>query len=508
MTIYPQLDIPETLAAGPGPGNTDPRVLERFAKTGVADHMQKDVLRGMLEAKEMLRELWGTKNVYTYGVAGTGFSGLDCVLQLILPGDKVVAFPNGTFSGIDTLTIRMKAATAEELAADSLNPKAKSVIVVDTPHGQSVTAETVDKALAEHKPMWAFMAHWETGSGRINDLKGFSDACLKHGVMGICDAVSSLGVADFNIDDYPGVVAWASCPQKGVLSLPLTYAPVSFTDKAIEMVKKRGCRSYVHHPILDARHWGIIDGKDSPTPGYHQTHSCYAVAAFHEALRIILGYGRRRKASDYAYHEKALRQAVEAMGCDVTSNMTSLVVLNLPGKLKGKEKELVQGARAQGFGIWPTLSEPVQVRIGILNQLSPEQISRDHRPLRRRHARHGRRVRQGEGDERAQILLRQGRLKRGFIALAIARGGGLRSFASFFALWRPWTSDAWLRTAARGAGSPRSTRGRGYGRCAGARAGCRSPCRHVRECDGDEHPPRNDGVEFRGPGAHAQHRGF
>jgi aspartate aminotransferase-like enzyme len=348
-------------------------VLERFAKTGVADHMQKDVLRGMMEAKQMLRELWGTKNVYTYGVAGTGFSGLDCVLSLVLPGDKVVCFPNGTFSGIDTLTIRMKAATAEELAADSLNPKPKSVVVIDTPHGKSVTGETVDKALAEHKPMWAFMAHWETGSGRINDIKGFSDACLKHNVMGIVDAVSSLGVGDFNIDDYPGVVAWASCPQKGVLSLPLTYAPVSFTDKAIEVVKKRGCRTYVNHPILDARHWGIIDGKDG-APGYHQTHSCYAVAAFHEALRIILTYGRRRKASDYAYHEKALRQAVQALGCEVTSDMTSLVVLNLPPALKGKEKDLVATARAEGFGIWPTLSEPTQVRIGILNQLSPEQI--------------------------------------------------------------------------------------------------------------------------------------
>lgn len=193
--------------------------------------------------------------------------------------------------------------------------------------------------------------------------------------MGICDAVSSLGVGDFNIDDYPGIVAWASCPQKGVLSLPLTYAPVSFTDKAIEMVKKRGCRTYVHHPVLDARHWGIVDGKDVEAPAYHQTHSCYAVAAFHEALRIILSYGRARKASDYKYHEAALRQAVEAMGCEVTSNMPSLVVLNLPGKLAGKEKELVQGARAKGFGIWPTLSEPVQVRIGILNQLSPEQIT-------------------------------------------------------------------------------------------------------------------------------------
>jgi aspartate aminotransferase-like enzyme len=375
MTVFPQLIIPETLAAGPGPGNTDPRVLEAFAKTGVADHMQKDVLRGMIEAKLMLRELWGTKNVYTFGVAGTGWDGLDCMQSLILPGDTVVAFVNGTFSGIDDLTIRIKASSLEDLAADSVNPKPKNVVTVSVPHGQSVSGETVDKALAEHKPMWAFMAHWETGSGRVNDLKGFSDACEKHGVMGIVDAVSSLGVGDFNIDDYPGVVAWASCPQKGVLSLPLTYAPVSFTDKAIALVKKRGCYTYVNHPILDARHWGIIDGKDVDTPTYHQTHSCYAVAAFHEALRILLAYGRRRKATDYGYHEKALKQAVEAMGCEVTSNMPSLIVLNLPGKLAGKEKELVQGARAQGFGIWPTLSEPVQVRIGILNQLSPEQIT-------------------------------------------------------------------------------------------------------------------------------------
>ena len=48
------------------------------------------------------------------------------------------------------------------------------------------------------------MAHWETGSGRINDLRGFSDACERHGVMGLIDAVSSLGVADFAIDDFPG----------------------------------------------------------------------------------------------------------------------------------------------------------------------------------------------------------------------------------------------------------------------------------------------------------------
>ena len=374
-TVFPQLEIPETLAAGPGPGNTDPRVLSAFAGAGVADHMQGDVVRGMIECKLMLREFFGTKNMYTYGVAGTGFSGLDTMFNAIRPGDTVVAFTNGTFSGIDGLTIRMKAATAEELAANSLNPTAKSVTIIDVPHGTSVSGDMVDAALAAHKPTWAFMAHWETGSGRINDIRGFSDACVKHDAMGLVDAVSSLGIENFAADDYPGVVAWASCPQKGVLCLPLTYAPVSFTDRYIDHVRANGCSSYVNHPILSARHWGVVDGTDVAAVGYHQTHSGYAVAAFHEALRIMLEYGVEQKAKDYAFHERALTSAVAAMGCEVTSNMTSLVVLNLPGRLAGREKELVQGCRANGFGIWPTLSEPVQVRIGILNQLSEAQIT-------------------------------------------------------------------------------------------------------------------------------------
>ena len=63
------------------------------------------------------------------------------------------------------------------------------------------------------------------------------------------------------------------------------------------------------------------------------------------------------------------------MGCEITSNMTSLVVLNLPGKLAGLEKDLVAKCREEYFGIWPTLSSPVQVRIGILNQLNQEAIT-------------------------------------------------------------------------------------------------------------------------------------
>ncbi|MEP3332100.1 aminotransferase [Sedimentitalea sp.] len=374
-TIFAPLDIPHTLAAGPGPGNTDPRVLARFASAGTADHMQPDVLRGMVECKQMLRDVMGTDNVYTFGVAGTGWSGLDVMFSAVMPGDTVVVFNNGTFSGIDGLTVRMKAATAEELRADPFDPKPASVTIIDVPHGQSVTGEIVEAALSEHKPKWAAMAHWETGSGRVNDIRGFSDACDRHGVMGLVDAVSSLGVEDFRIDDFSGVAGWASCPQKGICCLPLTYAPVSFTDRYIAELRRTGCRTFVHNPVLEARHWGIVDGQDVEKGTYHRTHSPYAVAAFHEALRITLQHSVPQRARDYAFHEAALRDAVTAMGCTVTSNMTSLVVLNLPEALAGREMELVQACRAQGFGIWPTLSAPVQVRIGILNLLTSEAIA-------------------------------------------------------------------------------------------------------------------------------------
>ena len=33
-SMFPKLEIPQTLAAGPGPGNTDARVLEAFASAG------------------------------------------------------------------------------------------------------------------------------------------------------------------------------------------------------------------------------------------------------------------------------------------------------------------------------------------------------------------------------------------------------------------------------------------------------------------------------------------
>lgn len=131
-------------------------------------------------------------------------------------------FVNGTFSGIDGLTARMRAATAEELAQNPLDPQAASVIVVTIEHGASVSGDVIEAALQEHKPKWAAMAHWETGSGRINDLEGFSAACEKYNVLGLVDAVSSLGVG--GVPDITSTL----CFGIGFASLSTIYSSPRF----------------------------------------------------------------------------------------------------------------------------------------------------------------------------------------------------------------------------------------------------------------------------------------
>ena len=73
------------------------------------------------------------------------------------------------------------------------------------------------------------------------------------------------------------------------------------------------------------------------------------MAAFHESLRITLEQTVAKRAKEYSRHEAVLREAVQAMGCHVTSNMTSLIVLNLPKDLAGREMEMVQNCRSVGF---------------------------------------------------------------------------------------------------------------------------------------------------------------
>ena len=76
-------------------------------QAAVPDHLKSDVLRGMREAKLMLRQALGTQNIHTFGMTGTVWSGIDCMLSAVLSGDKAIIFVNDTLSNIDGLAHRI-----------------------------------------------------------------------------------------------------------------------------------------------------------------------------------------------------------------------------------------------------------------------------------------------------------------------------------------------------------------------------------------------------------------
>ena len=167
--------------------------------------------------------------------------------------------------------------------------------------------DTIEQALATHK--WALMAHYETGSGRINDVQGFSEACLRNGVLGMVDAVSRLALLILLMITWRGRMGIPS--TKRISCLPLTYAPVSFRQDYIDVLNQSGARCFVHHPLMEARHWGIMDGQDVEKGAIiEHIPPC---SCRHEALRLTLAEGLANRVARYAACEDILRRAFTAM---------------------------------------------------------------------------------------------------------------------------------------------------------------------------------------------------
>ena len=70
---------------GPGPSDVHPRVLKAMA-TPLVGHLDPDFIQIMDGAKEMLRELFQTKNDLTFPVSATGSAGMEtCFVNLLEP---------------------------------------------------------------------------------------------------------------------------------------------------------------------------------------------------------------------------------------------------------------------------------------------------------------------------------------------------------------------------------------------------------------------------------------
>ena len=291
---YSSFNPPVRTLMGPGPSDVHPRVLTAMARPTIG-HLDPAFVSMMEEIKALLQYAFQTGNALTIPISGPGSAGMEaCFVNLVEPGDKVVVCVNGVFGG------RMK---------ENIERAGGTPVVIEDAWGTPVDPNKLEDALKTNRDarLVAFV-HAETSTGVQSDAKKLTEVAHHHNCLAIVDAVTSLGGSPLKVDEWD-LDAVYSGSQK-CLSCAPGLAPVSFSERAVDRIKKRKTKvqSWFLDLTLVMGYWG--SGKRA----YHHTAPINLLYGLHEALAMLQEEGLENSWMRHQHHHLALRSGLEAMG--------------------------------------------------------------------------------------------------------------------------------------------------------------------------------------------------
>lgn len=316
---------------GPGPSDIHPSVLSAMSAPTVG-HLDPYFLRVMDEVQTMLREVFQTSNKMTMAISGTGSAGMECcVVNLIEPGDRMIACQNGVFGG------RM-ADVAERAGAD--------VLKLERPFGEVFSVDEIAAAIEKHKPKVVGIVHAETSTGALQPLEEISRVVHDADALLLVDCVTSLGGLPVDVDRV-GIDAAYSGSQK-CLSCPPGLSPVTFSPRALEAMDAR--KHKVASWYLDI---GMLRNYWGGDRAYHHTAPINMNYGLHQALRLVLEEGLEARFARHRLHHEALKAGLSALGIDysVADANCSLPMLNSVWIPEGVDDVAVRKQLLKEFGI-------------------------------------------------------------------------------------------------------------------------------------------------------------
>lgn len=279
---------------GPGPSDVHPRVLAAIARPTIG-HLDPAFVGMMDEVKAMLQYAFQTENGMTLAISAPGSAGMEtCVANLVEPGDKVVVCQNGVFG-------RRLRENVERVGGIA--------VTVDDAWGDPVSPAKLEECLKANRDakVVAFV-HAETSTGVLSDARTLTDIAHRFGALVIMDCVTSLGGVPVKIDEWQVDAAYSGTQK--CLSCPPGLSPVTFSDRAVERIKRRTHKvtSWFLDMTLLMGYWG--DGKRV----YHHTAPVNALYGLHEALLMLVEEGLEESWARHAAHHGTLRAGIEALG--------------------------------------------------------------------------------------------------------------------------------------------------------------------------------------------------
>ena len=290
-----QIEAPLRKLMGPGPLDIHPRVYQALT-TPIIGYLDPAYLKILDQVGDQLRKVFQTSNRATNAAPGTGTSGMEaCVANLIEPGDNILVCVHGYFG--DRLRQMVERQGAQ-------------LTLITGEWGKPTDPQRVEAAMKEKAFKVITLVHAETSTGVLQPMDDIIKLADQHGVMIILDTVTSLGGVEVKMDEW-GLAAAYSCSQK-CIGCPPGLSPVSFSDRAVEVIKSRKnpVSSWYLDLMLLEKYWGS-------ERVYHHTSSSTLNYALLEALRMIDEEGLQNRFDRHLENHRALVAGVEALGLEM-----------------------------------------------------------------------------------------------------------------------------------------------------------------------------------------------
>jgi len=277
----------------PGPTPVPPEVLAAGAEP-VLHHRGPDFRALMLRVLGRLQEVCRTQNdVLVFTASGSG-AFESAIVNLLSPGDRVLAVSAGEFG-------ERWAATATAYGAD----------VQDLRYswGETPRPDDLRARVSETGAEVVFLVHSETSTGVVADVQALAQTAREAGALTVVDAVSSLGAVPLETDAW-GLDVVVAGSQKALMTPPglslTTVSPAAWERCA----RTTSPRVYFDWAKLRA---SLETGTTPFTPAVS------LVVSLDKALEMLLEEGLEAAFARHAALGRACREGAKAMGLTLFS---------------------------------------------------------------------------------------------------------------------------------------------------------------------------------------------
>ncbi len=343
---------PERLLAGPGPSNVDPRALAAMERPLIS-HLDPVFWDRLPILAEMIGRYYGRVDGASLCLSASGTSGMEAgILNLVAPGDTVIAASAGFFGNRIIEMLRRRGA---------------EIVEVRAPFGRHVPNDEIMAAVAAHPhAVMVCVVYAETSTGvqhplaELGALLRASDA----DALLFADCVTAIGGIPIEADAWGVDYAYA-CSQK-CLAAPPGLSPITLSSRAIERLGRDGMPVPYSLDLAEhLRYWA-----DRPMT-YHHTTPNLQYYALDEALRLGIEEGLEARFARHAAAGAHLQTGFRERGFDLLADparqLPQLTAVRVPDGVDGKavQAELLNGHGIEvGGGLGP--DAPPIWRIGMM----------------------------------------------------------------------------------------------------------------------------------------------